>query len=60
VLDIASGTVLHDTKLSLAQSNSTGSGLHGENVVFDELLDTEIDGIGLPTFKGNKIYHHSQ
>ena len=54
VLDIASGTVLHDTKLSLAQ-NSTGSDLHGENVVFnDELLDNEIDGIGLSTFKGKK------
>ena len=57
VLDIASGTVLHDTKLSLAQSNSTGSDLQGENVVFDdELLDREIDGIGLPTFKGKNVF----
>lgn len=56
VLDIASGTVLHDTKVSLAPSILPGSNSQGEVVFEDELLENELDGGSFQTFKGNIIF----
>lgn len=56
VLDIASGTVLHDTKVSLAPLNLPGPSLQTEVVFDDELLENELDGVGYQTFKGNHIF----
>ncbi|KAI9556663.1 hypothetical protein GHT06_016453 [Daphnia sinensis] len=51
VLDIASGTVLHDTKVSLAHSSLPGLNSQGEVVFDDELLENELDGVSFQTFK---------